>query len=74
MKKKTNKVWSMDKTLVVTEESAGAVTWRCFVNKVAEKWLKDTEVFFNEASGLETCNVIKKWLQQRRFHVNFAKF
>ena len=26
----------MDKTLVVTEESAGAVIERCFVNKVAE--------------------------------------
>ena len=29
MKEKTNKVWSMDKTFIGMEESAGAV---CFVN------------------------------------------
>ena len=29
-----NKVWSMDRTLVRMEESAGAVICRCSVNKV----------------------------------------
>ena len=28
-----NKVWSMDRTLVRMEESAGAVIRRCYVNK-----------------------------------------
>ena len=31
---KTNKVWTMDKTLVGTKESAGAAIRRCSVNKV----------------------------------------
>ena len=34
MKEKTNKVWSMDKTLVRMEESARAVILRDSVNKV----------------------------------------
>ena len=34
MMEKTKKVWSMDKTLVGMEESAGAVIRRCSVNKV----------------------------------------
>ena len=34
MKKKTRKVWSMDKTLVGTDESAGRVIQKCSVNKV----------------------------------------
>ena len=33
MKEKTNKVWSMDKTLVGMKESAGAVIQSCSVNK-----------------------------------------
>ena len=33
MKGKKKKVWSMDKVLGGTEESAGAVIWRCSVNK-----------------------------------------
>ena len=36
MNEKTNKVWSMDKTLVVTEESAGAVIQGCYVNKICK--------------------------------------
>ena len=31
------KVWSMDKTLVGMEQSAGAVIWRCSVNMVFRK-------------------------------------
>ena len=42
----------MDKTLVRTEESAGAVVRRCSLNKVPES-------LFNEVSGLEICNVVK---------------
>ena len=34
IKEKTNKVWSMDKTLVGTDESAGADILKCSVNKV----------------------------------------
>ena len=37
MKEKMNKVWSMAKTLVGTEQSAGAVIQRCSVNKVFRK-------------------------------------
>ena len=66
MKEKTNKVWSTDKTLVKTHESAGAVIRRCFVNKIFSKIMENSqedtcaEVFFNEVLGLETCNVVKK--------------
>ena len=37
MKEKTKKVRSVDKTLVWTKESAGAVIWCCSVNKVFRK-------------------------------------
>ena len=52
----------MDKTLVGTEESAGAVIQRYSVNKVFRKIVQSLqkipvlESVFNEASGLETCN------------------
>ena len=65
MKEKTNKVWSMDKTLVGTEESAVAVNRRCSVNKTFGKILQNSlentcaGVSFNEFSGVETCNFIK---------------
>ena len=70
----------MDKTLVVTEESAGSVIRRCFVWKVVWKIAENSQedtcagVFFNEISSIDTCNAVKKWLPQRCFHVNFAKF
>ena len=32
------------------------------------------ESVFNEGSGFETYNFIKKWPQQKYFTVNFAKF
>ena len=65
MKEKTNKVWSMDETLVGTEESAVAVIRRCSVNKAFWKILQNSQentcagVSFNEFSGVETCNFIK---------------
>ena len=65
MKEKTKKVWSMDKTLVGTEESAVAVNRRCSVNKTFWKILENSRentcagVSFNEFSGVETCNFIK---------------
>ena len=80
MKEKTNKGWSMDKTLVGMEKPAGTIIQRCSVNKVFWKIVENSleilvlESLFNEVPGLEICNVVKKWLQQRCFHVNFAKF
>ena len=56
----------MDKTLVVMEESAEAVIWKCSVNKVFWKIAKNSqentwlESLFNEVSGLEICNIVKK--------------
>ena len=41
--KKMNKVWSMDKTLVGTEESAGAVIQRCSVTKVFWKIAENSQ-------------------------------
>ena len=59
-----NKVWSMDRTLVRMEESAGAVIRRCSVNKVFKKIAQDSqellESLFNEVSGLKTCNILEK--------------
>ena len=57
---------SMDKTLVGMEESAEAVIWKCSVNKVFWKIAKNSqentwlESLFNEVSGLEICNIVKK--------------
>ena len=54
MKEKTNKVWSLDKTWVGTEESAGAVIQRCSVHKVFWKIAENSheipvpESLFNE--------------------------
>ena len=42
MKEKTNKVWSIDKTLVGMEESAGAVIWGCSVNKMSWKIVENS--------------------------------
>ena len=59
-----NKVWSVDRTLVRTEESAGAFIRRCSVNKVFKKIAQDSqellESLFNEVSGLKTCNIVEK--------------
>ena len=52
----------MNKTLVKTEESAGAVIRRKFFEKL-RKFLRKTPVLeslFNEVSGIETGNFIKK--------------
>ena len=68
MKEKTNKVWSMDKTLVGTKESAGRVIWRCSLNKVFKKIVLNSqkiavlEFLFNEVSVLETYNFVKTGL------------
>ena len=42
MKEKNEKVWSVDKTLVGTDESRGAVTPRCSVNKVFWKIVQNS--------------------------------
>ena len=69
MKEKTTKVWSTDKTLVGTEESAEAVNWRCSANKALRKIAENPqeipvpESLFNGVSGLEICNTVRKWLQ-----------
>ena len=46
MKEKTNNVWSIDKTLVETEESVGSVIRKCSVNNVFWKILEmqDTNI------------------------------
>ena len=57
--------------LVGTEESAGGVIQGCSVIRFFEKLRKIhskipvPQSLFNEVSGLEICNVVKKWLQQR---------
>ena len=45
MKEKTNKVRSMDKTLVGTEESAGRVIWRYSLNKVIKKIVLNSQKY-----------------------------
>ena len=70
MKEKNNKVLSFDKTfffyLVGTEESAGGVIQGCSVIRFFEKLRKIhskipvPQSLFNEVSGLEICNVVKK--------------
>ena len=54
----------MGKTLVEMKESARAVIWRCFVNKVFKRKIHRKisvpESFFNEVSGFESCNIVKK--------------
>ena len=66
MNEKTKNRSSVDKTLGETEESARAVTrgilkiiffWK-FVQNLQNKCV--LEFSFNEVSGLETCNFIKK--------------
>ena len=69
----------MDKTLVGTAESAGAVIRSCSVRffeklRNIHKNIPVLESLFNEVSGLETCNFIKIRLQERCFPVSFAKF
>ena len=56
------KVWSMDKTLVGTEESAGAVIQMCSVNKVFWKIVENSQEN-NNVSGLYICSLVKKGLQ-----------
>ena len=60
------KVWSMDITLVGTKESAGAVIWMCSINKVFWKIAENLQKN-NEVSGLDICNLIKKWLMSLEF-------
>ena len=55
----------MDKTLIGTEKSAGAVIRSCSVNNLFWKVVQNLQentcagVFFNEVSTLETCKFIK---------------
>ena len=62
---KLKKVLSMYKTLVETEESAGAVIQRFSIrlleksHKIYQK-IAVLESLFNELSGLVNCNFIKK--------------
>ena len=49
----------MDKTLVVTEESTGAVLFFEKLWKINMK-IPLPESYFNKVSGIETCNVVKK--------------
>ena len=37
------KVWSINNTLVVTDGSAGAIIWRCSVNKVCWKIVQNLQ-------------------------------
>ena len=62
----------MDKTMVGTEESAGAVNQRCYVNNVFEK-ISVLESLFNEVSGFETCNCIKKVTPAKIFFCEFCE-
>ena len=41
--KKTKKQKQMDKTLVGTEKSTGALIWRCSVNKVFRKVVQNSQ-------------------------------
>ena len=50
MKEKTKTLWSMNKTLVVTEESAGAVICKCSVNKAFWQILQNSQE--NTCSGV----------------------
>ena len=49
----------MDKTLVVTEESTGAVKFFEKLWKIHRK-IPVPESYFYEVSGIETCNVVKR--------------
>ena len=77
-RKKWRKKWSMDKTLSRKEESAGAFIQRCSV-QFFEKFCKIhrktfvLESFYKGVSGLETCNFVKKWFQQRCFPNKFLR-
>ena len=68
----------MDKTMVGTEKSAGALIFQRFFEKLCKvcRKIPVLESLFNEVLGLDTCNFIEKSLQQRQkcFSVNFAKF
>ena len=65
MKGKAEIVWSMDKTLVEMEESAGAVIWRCSGNQVFWKTAKFTEkdlhfsLFSMEFQALKPATLLK---------------
>ena len=57
------------------EQLSGGVLWIRPAEKLHKihRKIPVLESLFN-VSGLETCNFVKKWLQQRYFPVNFAKF
>ena len=59
MKEKTNNVWSIDKTLVETEESVGSVIRKCSVNNVFWKILKmqDTNIRDARTAKLKLASV-----------------
>ena len=66
----------MDKTRVGTEESTRAVNQRCSVNNVFWKihWkISVLESLFNEVSGFETCNCIKKVTPAKIFFCEFCE-
>ena len=52
MKEKTNKVRSVDKTLVGTEESTEAVNWRCSINKAFGKIVQTSQE--NSCAGVSS--------------------
>ena len=59
MKEKTNNVWSIDKTLVETEESVGSVIRKCSVNNVFWKILEmqDTNIRDARTAKLKLASV-----------------
>ena len=59
MKEKTNTVWSIDKTLVETEESVGSVIRKCSVNNVFWKILEmqDTNIRDARTAKLKLASV-----------------
>ena len=63
-KRKTNNVWSVDKTLVETEESAGAVIRKCSVNNVFWK------IWQMQDSNMRDASTIKLNLAAIIFHVH----
>ena len=65
-------VWSMDKTLVGTEESVGAVIRMCSVNKDFWKIAENSQEN-NNVSGIDICNLVKKWLHVTRILQGFKK-
>ena len=62
------------------QKSVGRVIRRCSLNKVFKTIVLNSqetpvlESLFNQVSVLQTCNSVKKWLQERCFPVNFVRF